>query len=150
VYVHVSAANCRPKRLHELVNADVEARDQTVASHARRIRTMAGISEAGLTQYLTRVPSSLVDIDALRQVRSSFFSSVFSIPLTSSSSPVYLVHFSLMPSLSPNLLCTAPNHLTGGLRSSTLWVPRYLPRDQWCGCQNGGSDHVSTWARYRL
>lgn len=57
-----------PKRLNEIVNADREARHAPTRTLQRSIRRLAGISEAGMTQYMTRVPSGLRNVDKLRQV----------------------------------------------------------------------------------
>ena len=41
---------------------------QDTAARRKALRVLAGISEAGLTQYMQRVPAGLKNFDQLRQV----------------------------------------------------------------------------------
>ena len=60
---------CESKKEDQLVAAEVEAAafDESNATKAYSIRRNAGISAAGLTGFLSRVPSGFV-VDKLRQV----------------------------------------------------------------------------------
>lgn len=66
--VRVCAANCVPKRDCDLTVADHEASVQDTEARRQTVRRIAGISAAGMTQFLQRVPAGFL-VEKLRQVR---------------------------------------------------------------------------------
>lgn len=69
VHICMCAANCQPKLISELVNADLEAELQTSMARKETVRKLAGISAGGMTQFPQRVPSGFLFVDKIRQVR---------------------------------------------------------------------------------